>query len=277
MNDEVERWILFDGPEPDLIHPFLEALREPVPMDPEEDERVLRSLLERLEAALPPRDETPGAEDAPPPAPPSEPPPAVRRPPVAPASTAEGPPPLGPRDASGPVLLDDAEVQSAPPTPAPAPEKEEKAPEPPPFVARRPSSLKETANSFGAACPIQPALSASAVRPAPAVQVVGAKEHSRTLELPVMDPSQGARPAVPEMTLYDYVAYRTQVELWPEHSAHFRKKYGVEGEAGHQELMRTWERDLAESPTLRALADRMQASWVQLGREMQQQARSGGT
>jgi hypothetical protein len=185
------------------------------------------------------------------------------------------PPPEG---ASGPVLLDDAEVESAPPTPgAPALQKEEeKAPAPPLPVVRPPSPLAKTANSPGGVPSIQPALAASGVRPAPTVRVVGAKEHPRTLELPVMDPSQGARRAPPEMTLYDYVAYRTELELWPEHRDELHEKYKVDDEAAYQEIVRTWERDLAESPVMRALADSMSASWLEYGRAMQR-ARSGGT
>ena len=118
---------------------------------PEEEELMVRGALARLDARL--------------------------------SSRSEGVP--------SPRLLDDAEVQSAPPTPAPAPQKEEKAPEPPRRAGRPPAFLAETARSTSPVAPIQPALSASGVRPAPAVRVVDAAEHARTLELPVMDPTQG--------------------------------------------------------------------------------------
>jgi hypothetical protein len=66
------------------------------------------------------------------------------------------PPPEG---ASGPVLLDDAEVESAPPTPcAPALPKEEEAPDPPPRAGRPPAFLASTALSPVPAASIQPAL-----------------------------------------------------------------------------------------------------------------------
>jgi hypothetical protein len=57
MND-AERWIYFDGPEPAHLRPLLDALRElppPTlpPPTPEDKERVIRRILERLDARYP--------------------------------------------------------------------------------------------------------------------------------------------------------------------------------------------------------------------------------
>jgi hypothetical protein len=217
---------------------------------PEEEERMVRGALARLDARLSSR----------------------------------------PREASGPILLDDADVQSAPPTPgAPALQKEEKAPDPPPPVTaggtpalpapRTPAFLVDTSRSPKAEAAVHEALVAAGLRPArpaPTVRVVGAGEHTRTVELPVMDPSQGgARRPLPELTLQDYVAYRTELELWPEHRAYVHEKYKVEGEVAHQELVRDRDRRLAAAPTMRGLAEAMRASWLERGRAMER-ARSGG-
>jgi hypothetical protein len=194
------------------------------------------------------------------------------------------------RDASGPILLDDADVQSAPPTPgAPALQKEEKAPDPPPPVTaggtpalpapRTPAFLADTSRSPEAEAAVHEALVAVGLRPArpaPTVRVVGAAESPRTVELPVMDPSQGARRPPPELTLQDYVAYRTELELWPAGSVDIHRRYKVESEAVYQEVVRLWEGRLAASPHVRAQADAIRrASCLEHARTMQW-APSGG-
>jgi len=189
---------VIDGPKPELLRPVLDALSDPLPT-PEEEERMVRGALARLDARL----SSPS------------------------------------RDASGPILLDDADVQSAPPTPgAPALQKEEKAPDPPPPVTaggtpalpapRTPAFLADTSRSPEAEAAVHEALVAVGLRPArpaPTVRVVGAAESPRTVELPVMDPSQGARRPPPELTLQDYVAYRTELELWPAGSVDIHRRY----------------------------------------------------
>jgi hypothetical protein len=62
MND-VDRWIYFDGPEPERVRPLLDALREvaaPRPT-PEDKARRLAAILEKLDASLvsPPGSEGP--------------------------------------------------------------------------------------------------------------------------------------------------------------------------------------------------------------------------
>lgn len=90
-----------------------------------------------------------------------------------------------------------------------------------------------------------------------------------------MDPSQGARRAVPELTLQEYVTCRTELELWPEHRAYFHGKYKVESEAVYQEIVRRWEGQLATSPHIRAQADAICASCLEHACTMER-ARSGG-
>ena len=51
MND-LDRWIYFDGPEPESIRPLLEALRELPPTTPEDKQRMARRLFEKLDAEL---------------------------------------------------------------------------------------------------------------------------------------------------------------------------------------------------------------------------------
>ena len=68
MND-VERWIYFDGPEPAHIRPLVDALRELPPATlppptPEQRERAVRRMTERLNA-LHPRGQAPaGGKEA---------------------------------------------------------------------------------------------------------------------------------------------------------------------------------------------------------------------
>ena len=51
MND-IDGWIDFDGPEPEPIRPLLEALRELPPSTPEDKQRMVRRLFEKLDAEL---------------------------------------------------------------------------------------------------------------------------------------------------------------------------------------------------------------------------------
>ena len=50
--DDVDRWIYFDGPEPERIRPLLDALRDLPPATPEDKERVARRFFEKLDAML---------------------------------------------------------------------------------------------------------------------------------------------------------------------------------------------------------------------------------
>jgi hypothetical protein len=68
MND-AERWIYFDGPEPAHLRPLLDALRElppPTlpPPTPEDKERVIRRILERIDARYPRGQAPAGGEEA---------------------------------------------------------------------------------------------------------------------------------------------------------------------------------------------------------------------
>jgi hypothetical protein len=68
MND-AERWIYFDGPEPAHIRPLLDALRELPPSTlppptPEDKERVIRRILERIDARYPRGQAPAGGEEA---------------------------------------------------------------------------------------------------------------------------------------------------------------------------------------------------------------------
>jgi hypothetical protein len=62
MND-VEGWIYFDGPEPELLRPLLDALRDLPPATPEAKERVARQFFEKLDAMLLRRQEAAGREE----------------------------------------------------------------------------------------------------------------------------------------------------------------------------------------------------------------------
>jgi hypothetical protein len=67
MND-VERWIYFDGPEPAHLRPLLDALRELPPATlppptPEQRERAVRRMTERLNALYPREQEPAGGAD----------------------------------------------------------------------------------------------------------------------------------------------------------------------------------------------------------------------
>src|SRR5262245_25657762 len=76
MND-IDRWIYFDGPEPERLRPLLDAMREvamPRPT-PEQKARVLAAILKKIDAGLG-RVTEGGAEEAHGSAPPAEPPPS---------------------------------------------------------------------------------------------------------------------------------------------------------------------------------------------------------
>src|SRR6202034_1909555 len=128
------------------------------------------------------------------------------------------------------------------------------------------SPFAKTALSPGGAAPIQPALGASGVRPAPTVRVVNAEEHARTAQPPVMDPSQGAPRAPPALSFERYVDFRTELELWPAQSAWVRKKYEMEDEATYLEVVRHWEVQIAASPQVRAQAEAIRASCLETAR-----------
>ena len=63
--------------------------------------------------------------------------------------------------------------------------------------------------------------------------------------------------------------------MWPEHAAAFHRKYGIEGEAAYQEVVRRWELQRAAAPTVRAIADAMHASYLEEARKMRRE-RPGG-
>jgi hypothetical protein len=62
MND-ADGWIYFDGPEPELLRPLLDALRDLPPATPEDKERVARQFFEKLDAMLLRRQEAAGREE----------------------------------------------------------------------------------------------------------------------------------------------------------------------------------------------------------------------
>jgi hypothetical protein len=173
-------------------------------------------------------------------------------------------------DAADPVVLDDADVASALPTPptpaAPAPAKVEEPAAPPPPEAPRPGRppafLAATAMSAKAG-------EAPRAAKVPEVRVVAAsQEHAQAVPVRESDPAQGARPGPPALTLDQYVAYRMELWLWPQRGFEVHRRYTVENEAAYWELVRGWEGRLAASPELRAEAEALQAGYLERVRAM---------
>ena len=72
MND-IDAWLYADGPAPKHIQRLLDALRDPPPETPEDKERSIRPIGERLDAQLGQRGATaPSLDDRPAAPPPAE-------------------------------------------------------------------------------------------------------------------------------------------------------------------------------------------------------------
>jgi hypothetical protein len=59
--NELDTWILLDGPEPEIVRPILDALRELPPKTPDEKEQWTRRFFEKLDAHLAQREQPPVA------------------------------------------------------------------------------------------------------------------------------------------------------------------------------------------------------------------------
>jgi hypothetical protein len=66
-----------------------------------------------------------------------------------------------------------------------------------------------------------------------------------------------------------------ELELWPARSRDICRKYGVESETEHREIVRLWEARLAASPNARAEEAALRASCREAARRMGW-SRSGG-
>jgi hypothetical protein len=260
--NDFDDWALYDGAEPEILRPYLDALRAP---HPDDQVRVMQALRARLDARLGLERDEQGVETAP------------------------------------PVALRANEVGTVPAVAPPAdpPSAAPALPPPPPLAGRPPAHqvdpFRSTALSVGSRAEPE---AAKEPRPRPAVQVVEAKDKPKTMQLPVMSGPEGqapprapgphplaatlplgmdrralgideaangpgvvrAAPSSPALGLAAYVAYRTELALWPESSTAIHAKYGLGSDAAQRELVRYWEGQLAASPDLRARADAIRES-----------------
>jgi hypothetical protein len=287
MND-ADRWIYFDGPEPEHIRPLLDALRDLPPATPEDKERVIRRFFYKLDATLSRREEPAGGEEGQR----SDAPGALIAPvaPVAPIA------PIAPPEAErrwaggGPTARSPrlADLRDA------SPKAEPSAPEEP-FEARGPRAAdtgaapegpaeRATEGAVGTALvPDLPAefwerLGRLPFRPASPEQATA----ERTMKLPVMGRGQGETAPVradsiakavaalpfagntvgsgivliPRLKMQEYASLRAELAVWPEWVREILLRYQVLSEASRRALEEDWAERLLANPGERAAFER---------------------
>jgi hypothetical protein len=260
--NDVDAWIYFDGPEPEHIRPLLDALRDLPPSTPEDKERRMRRLFEKLDAELARKGE----------------------PPVATAATSARAP--GERR----VGEDGATVRSpsfderpAAPPPAEPPSLPVDAREPRPPNGRPPENLTTTAVVLEIPAELREQMGRLPFKPrAPGTEL------ARTMQVPTLNPRQGetaplgddsiakavavlpfagntvgaALVLFPRLSLEAYASLRAELSLWPERSAEILPRYHVMNEAACRALDEHWQIELAASPEARATFDKLLADYM---------------
>ncbi len=293
--NEVERWICFDGPEPEHLRALLDELRDVPPPTPEDRERISRRFVARLDERL-------GRAPAPPSAYPkdlrarmvlSEPPLEMRgimvSMPSAPPSS--GPP--HPRDVFF-LPVDDERAaaalrsqQSAPfapcAPPAPPAPVAPVAPVAPPAPIDPPPQPEPPLENLSGTAPLR-------AKPEDLVQMgklpfgppsPEAQRTARTQQMPVYrsglgdtvpqrdDEIQQAIPALPfagepgtsvirypNMDCYRYASFCAELAVFPAYVDYIRHRYHVVSKGAHDALDHQWSILLEADPALRALFDR---------------------
>ncbi len=281
--NEVDAWIYLDGPEPEHVRAFLDALLDLPPAAPEDKARVARAFFEALDAEL-------GYEPEPSHAPPINPHSAA-----APAGHLAAAPVVTPPAS---VPWPSAPVPSAsypPPQPVPAP----LPPAPPathlPPVSRPPAALAVTAPLPPHAALPSPAAAAhispdASKRPRAALtqnsEVMRDPRHRKTAPLligSVPNPAAAApfagnavgTPAVsiPPLDLNQYASLRAVLAVHPERSAEILRNYGVLSEASWRALVAYWEKHFTDHPQQHAAYDTLLARHTYSLRSQQGQPR----
>jgi hypothetical protein len=293
MND-ADRWIYFDGPEPEHIRPLLDALRDLPPATPEDKERAIRRFFYKLDAMLSRREEPAGGEEG-----------QRRDPPGAPgAPIAPIAPPQPERRwaGGGPTARSPtfADLRDA------SPKEEPSAPEVP-FEARGPRAADtgaapeapgERAAEGAVGTGLVPDLPAEVwerlgrlpFRPASPGQAA-----DRTMKLPVMGRGQGetapirgdsiakavaALPfagntvgtgivLIPRLNLEQYASLRAELAVSPERVGEILPRYHVLSEASRRALDEHWAERLAGNGEERAAFERAvgeYSAWLRASR-----------
>jgi hypothetical protein len=283
--NDVDRWIYFDGPEPESVRLFLDALRDLPPATPQDKEHLACHFFERLDAALasgeepPSEEEAPESEVGPPSAPLARPSAPLARPDVQPPVVRVAEDGATARSPSAPSFIEERIETTDPPEPNPSASPREidvvyaggVVPRPP--VVRAPEIFTSTA-------PLE--FPAELRAPADALPfkppVPGKPRAARTQQVPVM-PAPGlgetaplgddsiakALAALPFMftvgagvvlfprfTIEQYASLRAELAVWPARSAEILVRYHVLDEAARGALDAHWQKHFAEHPEARA-------------------------
>jgi hypothetical protein len=249
--NDVERWIYLDGPEPERIAPYLDALRDLPPATLEDEEEAVRRVCGTIDAELallmdqhqlvdPLMEEEAAAPDAPP-AP-------VARPPS--------------------VRLAEAAAPDAPRAPLPRPPSvrpAEAAPGPrPQFVrlAEAAATLQSRLDQYPAMSDalhhamLPPAPPAHLAPPPPAHLAPPPPAHLAPPPLAPPPPAHLAPPGwraagavpFPDLTLEQYASFRAELEIEPERTAGILCAYRVPDEAAGHALVAHWDQRFAAQP-----------------------------
>jgi hypothetical protein len=248
--NDVDGWIYFDGPAPELLRPLLGALRDRPPPTPEAKERGARQFFEKLDAMLSRRQEAAGREEG-----------QARDAPIAPGARIAPSAPSAPPNAERRRAVDAATARS--PTFADrsdtSPKAEPSAPEA--------SGARATERVVGTEpVPDLPAafwekLGRLPFRPASSVPAV-----ERTMPIPVMGRGQGETAPIREdsiakavralpfagntvgaaivlirpLNLAQYASLRAELAVSPERRGEILPKYHVPNEAARWALDEHW-------------------------------------
>jgi hypothetical protein len=291
--NDLDRWIYFDGPEPDRVRPFLDALRDLPPATPQDRERAALRFFETLDAALSSREarreagmeEPPGEEEdrgddavAAPLAPPdadrrlADDGSTVRSPAGSSAESLETSAPLEPSHAGPPREHDVVVVYDGGVVPRP------------PVVRPPPAAIASTAMALELPAGVREQMAALPFKP-PQPGKPGA---ARTQQVPVM-PAPGfgetAAPGddsiakavaalpftstvgagvvpFPRLTLEQYASLHAELAVRPERSGETLLRYHVLHEAARGALDEHWRKQFADHPEARATFEGMLAQFT---------------
>jgi hypothetical protein len=266
MND-VEQWIYLDGPEPEIVQPFLDAVRDLPPATPEDRERRARVFFARLDAMLGGEAPAGGAEPCSPPA---------------------GLQPSHAEVAFVPWARGPCAVEPEPPEPAvaapPAPAPPE-PPVPPPPVRRAPAELAGTAEfpeGILAAAKALPFVRPEEIPPHQrATRTLQSEEEARAGlggTFPLGDDSMQRALALlpfkgspvvlgvvsfPDMTVHAYASFRAELAVRPERTEAILFRYHVPSRASREALDAHWQARFAAEPETFAEFERALAQFTE--------------
>jgi hypothetical protein len=272
--DEGERWILFDGPEPEQVRAVLDVLRQVPPATAEEDARFQREFFEKLDAqtgGAPPSED--GQDEA-----------AAATPPPRAVESLAGPATEGGVTARSPMLDGLGRCDTPPVAGQKAPEPVDEAPAPT-GVPRPPVRFAGTAP-----IPTEVRKQSAALPFLAPEQVPAAKKSARTVPVPVMkkrglaetvpagndaitravaalpfaaSASRAAEVvAFPTLKVNEYASLRAELSVTPTIAGQILARYQVTSPAAQGALDAHWGRRFAEEAGLRAEFERAFGEFV---------------